>query len=153
MPHEPPYPGEWPEGKGITWWERDMWTPCPTCGAALLWCEAGAVPGWRICLAGHACQLADDGRSAKRHAAHDRTIDDLVGYRQARQWIGVTARPSRRGRRTMTAEEEARAKIAAQPYTRAWREIDNDLDWWESRAEMLDRLAALGGSAEPIQSP
>lgn len=69
--NEPPYPGEWPDQQGVAWWERGNWTPCPTCGAALLWCEAGFVPGWRICLSGHASQLSSDGRSAKRHAKQD----------------------------------------------------------------------------------
>jgi hypothetical protein len=43
---EPPFPGEQPN--------RDMWievdlTPCPKCGAALVWYEAGYVPGYRVC--------------------------------------------------------------------------------------------------------
>lgn len=67
---EQAYPGEWTDG--ITWWERGGWIPCPDCGHALLWCEAGFVPGWRICLAGHAVQLAEDGRSAGRMPGHDR---------------------------------------------------------------------------------
>jgi hypothetical protein len=67
---EPPYPGEWPAGT-VPWWEIGEWVPCPTCGAALLWCEAGFVPGWRICLSGHASQLSGDGKRAKRHAAQD----------------------------------------------------------------------------------
>ncbi len=68
---EPEYPGEWPDGQGTSWWERGALVPCPTCGYALLWCEAGYVPGWRICLAGHASQLSADGRTAKRHARQD----------------------------------------------------------------------------------
>lgn len=64
---EPPWPHEF----DAAWHERGAWIPCPTCGAALLWCEAGFVPGWRICLSGHAVQLAEDGRSGKRHAKQD----------------------------------------------------------------------------------
>ena len=67
---EPSPPGEWP-AESVPWWERGQWVPCPECGYALLWCEAGFVPGWRICLAGHACLLADDGRSATRQPEHD----------------------------------------------------------------------------------
>jgi hypothetical protein len=64
---EPPYPGEWPEGKGVVWHERGAWLPCPVpgCARALVWYEAGYVPGYRICTAGHHVQLAEDGRSAK----------------------------------------------------------------------------------------
>ena len=68
---EPPYPEEWPDGQGIAWWERGDWTPCATCGAALLWCEVGFVPGWRVCLSGHASQLSGDGRAVERHAEQD----------------------------------------------------------------------------------
>lgn len=64
---EPAWPREFEAG----WALRGQWVPCPTCGAALLWCEAGFVPGWRICLSGHAVQLAADGRSGKRHAKQD----------------------------------------------------------------------------------
>ena len=63
--------GPWPREFPAAWWDVGAWVPCPTCGAALLWCEAGFVPGWRICLSGHAAQLSSDGRSAKRHAAQD----------------------------------------------------------------------------------
>jgi hypothetical protein len=68
---EPAWPGEWPEGEAVSCWDRGDWVPCPTCGYSLLWCEAGFVPGWRVCLAGHACQLSDDGRSAERHPKQD----------------------------------------------------------------------------------
>ena len=69
---EPEYPGEWPASSGgIAWHERGQLVPCPECGHTLLWCEAGYVPGWRVCLAGHAAQLAGDGRSAKRHPESD----------------------------------------------------------------------------------
>lgn len=52
-------------------YDRGAWMGCPTCGAALLWCEAGFVPGWRICLGGHAVQLSEDGRVATRHPEQD----------------------------------------------------------------------------------
>ncbi len=64
---EPEYPGECP----AAWWSLGAWVGCPACGFALLWCEAGFVPGWRVCLAGHAVQLAGNGRSAVWHAAQD----------------------------------------------------------------------------------
>ena len=64
---EPEYPGECP----AAWWDIGQWVPCPTCGHALLWCEAGFVPGWRICLSGHASQLSADGRTAERHPGQD----------------------------------------------------------------------------------
>ena len=63
--------GQWPVEFEAPWWDRCAWVPCPTCGATLLWCENGFVPGWRICLSGHACQLSGDGRTAKRHASQD----------------------------------------------------------------------------------
>lgn len=63
--------GPWPGEFAAAWYDVGAWVPCPTCGAALLWCEAGFVPGWRICLSGHASQLANDGRSAKRHSKQD----------------------------------------------------------------------------------
>lgn len=63
---EPEYPGEWPEDSGaVAWHERGQWVPCPVCGAALVWYEAGYVPGYRICLRQHHAQLSSDGRSAK----------------------------------------------------------------------------------------
>lgn len=62
---EPAYPGE----ISAAWWERGEWTPCPRCGLALVWYEAGYVPGYRICLAGHHAQLSDDGRSTLRRRA------------------------------------------------------------------------------------
>lgn len=64
MHDEPPYPGEWPRG-GVAWHEQGQWTPCPKCGGALVWYEAGYVPGYRICTAGHHVQLSADGRSAR----------------------------------------------------------------------------------------
>lgn len=44
--NEPPYPGEIPNLD--MWIEVDL-TPCPKCGAALVWYEAGYVPGYRVC--------------------------------------------------------------------------------------------------------
>lgn len=44
--NEPPYPGERPNED--MWIEADL-TPCPKCGAALVWYEAGYVPGYRVC--------------------------------------------------------------------------------------------------------
>lgn len=35
------------------------------CGAALVWYEAGYVPGYRICLAGHHAMLTGDGSTAR----------------------------------------------------------------------------------------
>lgn len=61
---EPRYPGEWP-ASAVAWHERGCWTPCPVCGAALVWYEAGYVPGYRICLSGHHSRLSADGRSAR----------------------------------------------------------------------------------------
>lgn len=48
--NEPDYPGEQPN--------NDMWLavdlmPCPRCGAALVWYEAGYVPGYRVCAGPH----------------------------------------------------------------------------------------------------
>lgn len=64
--NEPEYPGEWPENKSIAWYERGQWVPCPApkCGRALVWYEAGNVPGYRVCTAGHHAQLSADGRTA-----------------------------------------------------------------------------------------
>lgn len=53
---EPPYPGEWP-ASAVAWWEQGQWTPCPSCGGALVWYEAGYAPGYRLCTAGHHVQL------------------------------------------------------------------------------------------------
>lgn len=44
--NEPPFPGERPNPD--MWLEVDL-TPCPKCGAALVWYEAGHVPGYRVC--------------------------------------------------------------------------------------------------------
>lgn len=64
---EEPYPLEWPAGQGIAWYERGEWVPCPAprCRRALVWYEAGYVPGYRVCTRGHHVQLSSDGRSAR----------------------------------------------------------------------------------------
>lgn len=66
MADEPPYPREFPEA--VAWYERGEFVPCPSrgCGRALVWYEAGYVPGYRICTAGHHVQVSEDGRSAAR---------------------------------------------------------------------------------------
>lgn len=65
MEGEPQYPGEWRDG--IAWHEQGDWVPCPhrRCARALIWYEAGYVPGYRICTAGHHAQLSEDGRTAR----------------------------------------------------------------------------------------
>jgi hypothetical protein len=45
MDNDPEYPGE----IGHAYWEQVDFTPCPKCGAALIWYEAGYVPGYRVC--------------------------------------------------------------------------------------------------------
>ncbi len=72
MADELPYPGEWPDDV-IAWYERGELAPCPHagCGLALVWYEAGYVPGYRVCLAGHHAQLASDGRSARAVDSYD----------------------------------------------------------------------------------
>ena len=55
--NEPDYPGE----SMAAWWETGYFVPCPKCGTALLNAEVGYVPGWRVCLGGHFCQLANNG--------------------------------------------------------------------------------------------
>jgi hypothetical protein len=57
LDNEPAYPGE----SMAAWWETGYFAPCPKCGTALLNAEAGYVPGWRVCLGGHFCQLSNDG--------------------------------------------------------------------------------------------
>ena len=44
MADEPEYPGE-----HIDYWLQVDWTPCPVCGAPVIWYEAGYVPGYRVC--------------------------------------------------------------------------------------------------------
>jgi hypothetical protein len=44
MDIEPEYPGEIG-----TLWEQADFSPCPVCGAPLVWYEAGYVPGYRVC--------------------------------------------------------------------------------------------------------
>lgn len=41
---EPEYPGEFAD-----YWRQVDWTPCPVCGAPVVWYEAGYVPGYRVC--------------------------------------------------------------------------------------------------------
>ena len=40
---------EWPGGEAPAAWQQLDLTPCPTCGSALVWYEAGYVPGYRVC--------------------------------------------------------------------------------------------------------
>jgi len=40
---------EWPGGEVPAAWQQLDLTPCPTCGSALVWYEAGYVPGYRVC--------------------------------------------------------------------------------------------------------
>lgn len=61
---EPPFPQEWANGAGIAWHEWGDWVRCPRCGRALVWYEAGYVPGYRICTRGHHAILRSDGKSA-----------------------------------------------------------------------------------------
>ena len=61
---EPAFAGEWSRDV-LAWHDHGDLVPCPTCGAALVWHEAGYVPGYRRCESGHFAQLADDGRSAE----------------------------------------------------------------------------------------
>ena len=44
MENEPEYPGENPD-----YWLQIDWTPCPACGAPVVWYEAAYVPGYRVC--------------------------------------------------------------------------------------------------------
>jgi len=45
LENEPEYPNE----IGHAYWEQVAFTPCPKCGAPLIWYEAGYVPGYRVC--------------------------------------------------------------------------------------------------------
>jgi hypothetical protein len=45
LEHEPPWPGE----LAADLWTLAAWTPCPKCGAPLVWYEAGYVPGYCVC--------------------------------------------------------------------------------------------------------
>ena len=77
MADEPEYPGEVP----AAWHERGEWTPCPAqgCGRALLWAEAGYVPGYRVCAGGgHYSLLSPDGR----RAGYDGVVHDGSQYPQ-----------------------------------------------------------------------
>ena len=40
---------EWPGGEVPAPWQQLDMTPCPTCGAGLVWYEVGYVPGYRVC--------------------------------------------------------------------------------------------------------
>ena len=40
---------EWPGEHEADYWQRLAWQPCPVCGAAIMWYEAGYVPGYRVC--------------------------------------------------------------------------------------------------------
>lgn len=62
---EPRYPGE----ILAAWWERGEWLPCPRCGAATLWDEAGRVPGARCCVKGHRVQVNSRGTRITREGA------------------------------------------------------------------------------------
>jgi len=57
MENEPDYPIEYP-----SYWNQIDWTPCPVCGAPVVWYEAGYVPGYRICTRKpyHHCLATDD---------------------------------------------------------------------------------------------
>lgn len=39
---------EWPQEFEHYWGQVD-WTPCPACGAPVVWYEAGYVSGYRVC--------------------------------------------------------------------------------------------------------
>lgn len=45
MEHEP----EYPMGEHPNYWRQVDFTPCPVCGAPVVWYEAGYVPGYRVC--------------------------------------------------------------------------------------------------------
>ncbi len=66
---EPPFPRE----LTADWASVGAFVPCPECGAALVWFEAGYVPGYRICLRGHHCQLSDDGSFAELSGKETKT--------------------------------------------------------------------------------
>ena len=44
MANEPAYPQEFAD-----YWNQVAFTPCPLCGAPVVWYEAGYVPGYRVC--------------------------------------------------------------------------------------------------------
>lgn len=44
LENEPEWPGEFED-----YWRQVDWTPCPVCGAPVVWYEAGYVPGYRVC--------------------------------------------------------------------------------------------------------
>jgi hypothetical protein len=45
MTNEPEYPQEFAD-----YWIQVAFTPCPVCGAPVVWYEAGYVPGYRVCV-------------------------------------------------------------------------------------------------------
>ena len=60
---------------------REVWPPCPDCGWALVWAEAGGWPGSRVC-AGRAAESGMHAmdRDAVREAGCGSTfIDDRYG--------------------------------------------------------------------------
>jgi hypothetical protein len=74
---EPPYPGE----RVADMWTRHEFSACPQCGAAIVWAEAGFVPGWRMCVqGGHALRISDDGTRLTREPDHD------IGTRTVMLW-------------------------------------------------------------------
>ena len=42
--------GEPGPGRAYDCWTQIDWTPCPVCGAPVVWYEAGYVPGYRVCV-------------------------------------------------------------------------------------------------------
>jgi len=44
LQNEPEYPNEYKD-----YWKQVDWLPCPECSSAIIWYEAGYVPGYRIC--------------------------------------------------------------------------------------------------------
>ena len=44
MENEPAWPDEHED-----YWLQVDWTPCPVCGAPVVWYEAGYIPGYRVC--------------------------------------------------------------------------------------------------------
>lgn len=70
---------EYPQEHAAAWWDRGAWVACPSCGAALVWYEAGYVPGYRICLGEHRhhAQLSGDGLSARANGRRGDTMGRL----------------------------------------------------------------------------
>jgi len=59
-------PRFWNEHEPLSWACYGQWLPCPACGAALVWFEAGYVPGYRICVRKphHHAMLSSSGKTA-----------------------------------------------------------------------------------------